>query len=115
MSDMDKLKKMAQEHHDMKKQARRDKKTIDQLDTQLNLCKGMRQADKDEIEQLQVGICCYAREELGNMNFENDQEVIDYILSFAPPKEVAMKTPNLTPNSRNKKAPPEEEFYKDET
>ena len=28
-------------------------KRIDQLDTQLNLCKGMRQADKDEIEQLE--------------------------------------------------------------
>ena len=33
-------------------------------------------------EKLEIAISCFCREELGNMNFENDKEAIDYILSF---------------------------------
>jgi hypothetical protein len=34
------------------------------------------------LAKLEVSVCCFLREELGNMNFENDQEAIDYMLSF---------------------------------
>lgn len=32
-------------------------------------------------EKIEIAISCFCREELGNMNFENDKEAIDYILS----------------------------------
>lgn len=36
----------------------------------------------DEIIQLNKAICIYCREELGNMNFESDEEAINYFKSF---------------------------------
>jgi len=51
------------------------------------------------IKQLEARIAELERPMKGTM---------DLINKHFPPKEVAMKTPNLTPNSRNKKAPPEE-------
>ena len=38
---------------------------------------------QETILELRKAICVFAREELGNMNFETDQEVIDYFLEFA--------------------------------
>ncbi len=34
------------------------------------------------INKLEGAIACFCREELGNMNFESDQEAVDYILEF---------------------------------
>ena len=36
----------------------------------------------EKLKILENSICIFAREELGNMNFESDKEVIGYILSF---------------------------------
>ena len=36
-----------------------------------------------EMKDLQKAICVYAREELGNMCFETDQEVVDYFLDYS--------------------------------
>lgn len=38
--------------------------------------------------KLEIAMCCFAREELENMNFENDKEVIDYMLSFYEKEEL---------------------------
>jgi hypothetical protein len=42
---------------------------------------------QEKNEQLRKAICIYAREELYNMNFENDDEVIEYFLEFAKENE----------------------------
>ena len=39
-------------------------------------------ADAERLKLLENSICIFAREVLGNMNFESDKEVIGYILSF---------------------------------
>ena len=36
----------------------------------------------NRIKQLEASICCFIREEFGNMNFETDKEAIDYVVSF---------------------------------
>ena len=39
-------------------------------------------ANAEQLKLLENSICIFAREKLGNMNFESDKEVIGYILSF---------------------------------
>lgn len=35
------------------------------------------------VNNLTKAMCVYAREELGNMNFETDNEVVEYFLEFS--------------------------------
>jgi len=41
----------------------------------------------NELKKLRAAIPVYCREELGNMNFETDEECIDYFLDFAKQEE----------------------------
>ena len=37
---------------------------------------------KEIIKKMEISICVFCREELGNMNFESDEEAVKYMMSF---------------------------------
>ena len=49
-------------------------------------CEGVTIKPEDELALLKKALCIYGRQ-LSNRNFESDQEVIDYFISFATEKE----------------------------
>lgn len=56
------------------------KNDVEQLEAQI--------IEKDYmIKALRNAMAIYAREELGNMSFENDQEVVDYFLEYGKMQE----------------------------
>ena len=40
-----------------------------------------------KIKELEKSMCIYAREEMGDMNFDSDKEVIEYFAEFAASHE----------------------------
>ena len=42
---------------------------------------------REKLRKINIAVCVFAREELGNMNFESDEEAIEYIMSFYEDKK----------------------------
>ena len=37
---------------------------------------------REKLRKINIAVCVFASKELGNMNFESDEEAIEYIMSF---------------------------------